>query len=78
MRVVQEGKIDNVAKLLYDEALLSTVSKEEAERLGGALCKGMCKKPKWITVAMLAAKDCKERLPEESKWGNSFCFYDLS
>jgi hypothetical protein len=78
VRVVQEGKIDDVAKLLYDEALLSTVSKEEAERFGGALCKGMCKKPKWIAVAMLAAKDCKERLPEENKWGNSFCFYDLS
>ena len=78
MRVVQEGQIDDVVKLLYDKALLNPVSKEEAERFGGALCKGMCKNPEWIAIAMLAARDCKERQTEESKWGNSFCFYDLS
>ena len=76
--VVQEGRIDNVVKLLYDKDLLSTISKEEAQRFGGALCKGMCKNPNWIAIAMLAAKDCKEKQQEESKWGNSFCFYDLS
>ena len=61
MSVLQEGQIDDVVKLLYDKALLSTVSKEDAKKFGGALCKGMCKNPNWISIAMLAAKDCKER-----------------
>jgi hypothetical protein len=76
--VVQEGLIDDVVKLLYDEALLRTVTKEEAERFGGAFCQGMCKKPKWLAIAILAAIDCKEKKPEEAKWGSDFCFYDLS
>ena len=66
MSVLQEGQIDDVVKLLYDKTLLSTVSKEDAKNFGGALCKGMCKNPEWIAIAMLAARDCKERQPEES------------
>ena len=66
MSVVQEGRIDNVVKLLYDKDLLSTVSKEDVKKFGGALCKGMCKNPEWIAIAMLAAKDCKERQQAES------------
>jgi hypothetical protein len=38
----------------------------------------MCKNPKWLAIAILAAMDCKEKKPEETKWGSSFCFYDLS
>jgi hypothetical protein len=67
MSVVQEGLIDDVVKLQYDEYLLKTVTKEEAEGFGEAFYKGMCKNAKWLAIAKLVAIDCKERKTEETK-----------
>jgi hypothetical protein len=37
----------------------------------------MCKHPNYLAIVKHAAIDCRGRREEESKWGNSFCFYDI-
>ena len=76
--VVQDGGVDVDTKLQYDSALLKDVTEEEVKSFGNMFCEGMCKNPKYLVIVKLAAVECRGRREEESKWGNSFCFYDLS
>ena len=75
--VVQDGGVDVDTKLQYDSSLLINVTEEEAKSFGGTFCQGMCKNPIYLAIVKLAATDCRGRREEESKWGSSFCFYDV-